>query len=76
MQSVCKSTDGGVTWTKTRIYSALNFGIRGEIKPTLIRVASFPSMSVDRSVALITVIYILPGLKEVLHLQVQILILL
>ena len=44
-----KSTDGGTTWTKTRIYSALNFGIRGEIKPTLIRVASFPSMSVDRS---------------------------
>ena len=27
-----KSTDGGTTWTKTRIYSALNFGIRGEIK--------------------------------------------
>jgi hypothetical protein len=44
-----KSTDGGVTWTKTRIYSALNFGIRGNLKPTSIRVSSFPSMSVDRS---------------------------
>ena len=44
-----KSTDGGDTWTKTRIYSAVNFGIRGNLKPTSIRVASFPSMSVDRS---------------------------
>lgn len=50
-----KSTDGGVTWTKSRIYGALtpngniNFGIRGNIKPTSIRVASFPSMAVDRS---------------------------
>ncbi|MGQ9799075.1 MAG: hypothetical protein ACUVRG_07255 [Ignavibacterium sp.] len=50
-----KSTDGGVTWTKSRIYGALtpngnfNFGIRENIKPTSIRVASFPSMAVDRS---------------------------
>jgi len=44
-----KSTDGGTTWTKTRIYSAVNFGIRGNLKPTSIRVSSFPSMSVDRS---------------------------
>ena len=44
-----KSTDGGATWTKTRIYSAVNFGIRGNIKPTSIRVSSFPSMAVDRS---------------------------
>jgi len=50
-----KSTDGGVTWTRARIYGALtpngniNFGIRGNIKPTSIRVASFPSMAVDRS---------------------------
>lgn len=44
-----KSTDGGVTWTKSRIYSAANFGIRGNLKPTSIRVSSFPSMSVDRS---------------------------
>jgi hypothetical protein len=44
-----KSTDGGVTWTKARVYSAANFGIRGELKTTLIRVSSFPSMTVDRS---------------------------
>lgn len=44
-----KSTDGGLTWTKTRIYSAANFGIRGNLKSTAIRVSSFPSMSVDRS---------------------------
>ncbi|MCS7053797.1 MAG: T9SS type A sorting domain-containing protein [Ignavibacterium sp.] len=50
-----KSTDGGVTWTRSRIYGALtpngniNFGIRGNLKPTNIRVASFPSMAVDRS---------------------------
>ena len=44
-----KSTDGGATWTKTRIYSAVNFGIRGNLKPTSIRVSSFPSMSVDRT---------------------------
>ena len=44
-----KSTDGGVTWTAGRIYSASNFGIRGNIKPTSIRVSSFPSMAVDRS---------------------------
>ena len=44
-----KSTDGGVTWTKARIYSAANFGIRGNLKTTSIRVSSFPSMTVDRS---------------------------
>ncbi|GBD86934.1 hypothetical protein BMS3Abin03_00859 [bacterium BMS3Abin03] len=50
-----KSTDGGATWTSARIYGALtpngnfNFGIRGYLKPTQIRVASFPSMAVDRS---------------------------
>lgn len=44
-----KSTDGGVTWTSARIYSAANFGIRGNIKSTSIRVSSFPSMTVDRS---------------------------
>ena len=44
-----KSTDGGTTWTKARIYSAVNFGIRGNLKPTSIRVSSFPSMSIDRS---------------------------
>jgi hypothetical protein len=44
-----KSTDGGVTWTKTRVYSAANFGIRGNLKTTNIRVSSFPSMTVDRS---------------------------
>ena len=44
-----KSTDGGVTWTKARIYNAANFGIRGSLKSTSIRVASFPSMAVDRS---------------------------
>ncbi|MEO8231635.1 MAG: sialidase family protein, partial [Ignavibacteriota bacterium] len=50
-----KSTDGGTTWTKSRVYGAItpngnfNFGIRGNLKPTSIRVNSFPSMSVDRS---------------------------
>ena len=44
-----KSTDGGVTWTKARIYSSANFGIRGNLKTTSIRVSSFPSMTVDRS---------------------------
>lgn len=50
-----KSTDGGVTWSRARIYGALtpnnnfNFGIRGNLKPTNIRVASFPAMTVDRS---------------------------
>src|SRR5690606_27610583 len=47
-----KSTDGGATWTKTRIYSAVDFGIRGYLKPPApleIRVSSFPSMAVDRS---------------------------
>jgi|GEM_PF-677529 len=50
-----KSTNGGVTWAPSRVYGALtpnasfNFGIRGSLKPTSIRVASFPSMAVDRS---------------------------
>ncbi|MEJ5263417.1 MAG: hypothetical protein WHT45_12090 [Ignavibacterium sp.] len=44
-----KSTNGGVSFTKARIYSAPNFGIRGNLKPTNIRVSSFPSMAVDRS---------------------------
>ncbi len=50
-----KSTDGGATWTKARIYGALtpngnfNFGIRGYLKTNQIRVSSFPSMTVDRS---------------------------
>ena len=44
-----KSTDGGVTCTKSRVYSAANFGIRGNLKTTSIRVSSFPSMTVDRS---------------------------
>ncbi|WP_337873175.1 sialidase family protein [Ignavibacterium sp.] len=44
-----KSTNGGVSFTKSRIYSAPNFGIRGNLKPTNIRVSSFPSMAVDRS---------------------------
>lgn len=45
-----KSTDGGATWTHARIYSAVNFGIRGNLSSKNgIRVASFPSMGVDRS---------------------------
>jgi hypothetical protein len=44
-----KSTNGGTSFTKSRIYSAPNFGIRGNLKPTNIRVSSFPSMTVDRS---------------------------
>ena len=50
-----KSTNGGVSWTASRVYGALtpngnfNFGIRGYIKPTSIRVSSFPSMAVDRN---------------------------
>jgi len=52
-----KSTDGGDTWTSARIYGALtpngnfNFGIRGFLNFGAgdIRVASFPSMAVDRS---------------------------
>jgi len=50
-----KSTNGGVTWEYKRIYGALtpnasfNFGIRGYLKTSSIRVASFPSMTVDRS---------------------------
>lgn len=44
------STNGGQTWgTPKRIYSAANFGIRGNIKTTSIRVSSFPSMAVDRT---------------------------
>ena len=50
-----KSSDGGNTWTSARIYGALtpngsfDFGIRGYLKPSQIRVSSFPSMAVDRS---------------------------
>ena len=45
-----KSTNGGVTWSApVYVFQATNFGIRGTIKPTSIRVASFPSMAVDRS---------------------------
>ena len=51
-----KSTDGGATWTRSRIYGALtpngnfNFGIRGTFSnKSGIRVASFPSMAVDKS---------------------------
>ncbi len=44
-----KSTNGGVSFTSARIYSAPNFGIRGNLKSTNIRVSSFPSMAVDRS---------------------------
>ncbi|NNL20578.1 MAG: T9SS type A sorting domain-containing protein [Ignavibacteriaceae bacterium] len=47
---LAKSTDGGVTWTTSRIYSAVNFGIRGNLSSKNgIRVASFPSMAIDRS---------------------------
>lgn len=45
-----KSTNGGVSWTHNRIYSAVNFGIRGTLSSKSgIRVSSFPSMAVDRS---------------------------
>jgi hypothetical protein len=52
-----KSTDGGVTWNTARIYGALtpngnfNFGVRGFLNfgADDVRVASFPSMAVDRS---------------------------
>jgi len=45
-----KSTDGGATWgTAIKAYTNANFGIRGNIKPTSIRVSSFPSMAVDRN---------------------------
>lgn len=45
------STDGGATWgTAKRIYTAANFGIRGNLtSKNSIRVSSFPSMAVDRS---------------------------
>jgi hypothetical protein len=47
---LAKSTDGGVTWSTSRIYSALNFGIRGTLSSKNgIRVSSFPSMAIDRS---------------------------
>ncbi len=43
-----KSTDGGVTWgTAKYIFQATNFGLRGYLKPTSIRVSSFPSGAVD-----------------------------
>ena len=44
-----KSTDGGVTFIKMRAYNVANFGIRGYLKTSSIRVSSFPSMTVDRS---------------------------
>ncbi|NWG28155.1 MAG: T9SS type A sorting domain-containing protein [Ignavibacteriaceae bacterium] len=46
-----KSTDGGATWsTPIYAYQATNFGIRGTLSSKSgIRVASFPSMAVDRS---------------------------
>lgn len=45
-----KSTDGGVTWSSARVYSATNFGIRGTLSnKASIRVSSFPVMAVDRS---------------------------
>jgi hypothetical protein len=45
-----KSTNGGVTWgAPINVYQSTNFGIRGNLKPTQIRVSSFPSMAVDRS---------------------------
>ncbi|NUN09402.1 MAG: T9SS type A sorting domain-containing protein [Ignavibacteriaceae bacterium] len=45
------STDGGVTWgVPKKAYTAANFGIRGNLtSKASIRVASFPSMAVDRS---------------------------
>ncbi|MFC2103058.1 T9SS type A sorting domain-containing protein [Bacteroidota bacterium] len=49
------STDGGATWgTPQRVYSAVNFGVRtnpnvGWLPKSGIRLASFPSMAVDRS---------------------------
>jgi hypothetical protein len=44
------STNGGQTWgTAKRIYAAANFGIRGNLKSTSIRVSSFPVMGVDRT---------------------------
>lgn len=84
-----KSTDGGDTWTSSRIYGALtpngnfNFGIRGSLNFGAgdIRVASWPSMAVDRTTVGVTpgaareAIFILPGHKEMLHLQAVILIL-
>ncbi|MBV6513433.1 MAG: hypothetical protein FMNOHCHN_02965 [Ignavibacteriaceae bacterium] len=46
-----KSTDGGATWAQPkRIYSAANFGIRGNLaNKGNIRVSSFPVMGVDRT---------------------------
>ena len=45
-----KSTNGGTTWTHLRAYNQVNFGIRGNLSSKNgIRVASFPSMAVDRS---------------------------
>lgn len=45
------STDGGETWgVPRRIYNKTNFGIRGTLSSkAAIRVASFPSMTVDRN---------------------------
>jgi hypothetical protein len=46
-----KSTDGGLTWSAPMYaYQATNFGIRGTLSSKSgIRVASFPSMAVDRT---------------------------
>ncbi|MGB5288526.1 MAG: sialidase family protein, partial [Ignavibacteriaceae bacterium] len=46
-----KSTNGGLTWsTPIYAYQATNFGMRGTLSnKNGIRVASFPSMAVDRS---------------------------
>ncbi len=45
-----KSFNGGVDWVGAkRIFNNSDFGIRGELKSSKIRVNSFPSMAVDRS---------------------------
>ncbi len=45
-----KSTDGGATWTSSRAYEQVNFGIRGTLSSKGgMRVNSFPNMAVDRS---------------------------
>lgn len=51
------STDGGATWgTARRIYSAVNFGIRGNLTSKgSIRVSSFPVLAVDRNTGMMYV---------------------
>ncbi|MHC1736916.1 MAG: T9SS type A sorting domain-containing protein [Ignavibacteriaceae bacterium] len=53
------STDGGETWgTPRNIYAKTNFGIRGTLSnKASIRVASFPSMSVNRSTGEIYIVF-------------------